>query len=241
MFSAKTSVPVDVLHVEDDAAWARMTARWFQPRGVAIHHVSTGAELFSRLETAPTLPRCILLDVVLKGENGLALCDLLKGSPRYQAIPVILLTGKKLEPVAFLSHQALYRVEKRPDCWEELSAVIDAILVQQMRDRGTIDVGDLRLDPTERAVHWEGRRIVNLAPGPFSALCLLARSSPGVVPDETLYQAFLSRHSYRKPDHELAVRHVLRNYVSTLRHSLGERLGERIARLETGYLYRAAN
>lgn len=228
---------IDVLHVEDDDAWADLVKLWLSARGLSVQRLSSGSEMRTYLSTCPVLPRCLLLDIGLKEDNGLKLCRYVKNSPRLQILPIIVLTAWDIRAAEVLSRRALYRVEKNAKTEEELVAVIETVLAQQARDQGVIDASDLRLDPRGRTVFVEGKEIAHLEPGPFSAMCLLARSAPIPVEDGALYKAFLSRHAYETPDHELAAQHVLRNYVSLLRKELGKTVGERIVRAEAGYFY----
>lgn len=228
---------VDVLHVEDDDAWAGLVEVWLTDRGMRVQRLRSGMEARRHLSTCPELPRCLLLDLGLGDESGLALCDHVKASPRLQRLPIIILTARPVPAVDILSHHALYRVEKGTTTEAELAAAIESILTQHERSQGVIDAGDLHLDPAGHKVILRGKEIARLSPGPFSALYLLVRSSPIPVDDDTLYSAFLSRHSYKSPDHELAVRHVLRNYISRLRRDLGSIAGSRITRAEAGYFY----
>lgn len=228
---------IDVLHVEDDDSWAGLVQHWLQARGLTVQRMRSGTEMRRHLSTCSPLPRCLLLDLALGDDDGLTLCDHVKQSPRLQILPVVILTARSILPVDVLKRRALYRVEKGTKTEDELAAVIESILTQQDRDQGVIDAGDLRLDPHERKVFLRGKEIARLAPGPFSALCLLVRSSPIPVADGAFYAAFLSRHAYHTPDHEIAEHHVLRNYVSLLRKELGKTAGDRIVRAEAGYFY----
>lgn len=228
---------IDVLHVEDDDAWAGLVQAWLNNRGMRVQRLRSGTEARRFLGTCTELPRCLLFDLGLGDDNGLALCDHVKGSPRLQSIPVIILTARPIPAIDVLAHHAVYRVEKGTKTEDELSAAVESILLQHGRSQGVIDAGDLHLDPVERKVMLRGKEIARLAPGPFSAFYLLVRSSPIPVEDNALYSAFLSRHSYNSPDHELAVRHVLRNYVSRLRRDLGSIVGSRITHAQAGYFY----
>jgi DNA-binding response OmpR family regulator len=228
---------VDVLHVEDDDSWAGLVNHWLTARGLTVQRMRSGREMRVHLSVCPSLPRCLLLDLSLGDDDGLTLCDHVKRSPRLQRLPVVVLTARDIRAADVLNRSALYRVEKGTKTEDELAAVILSILTQQDRDRGVIDAGDLRLEPNGRKVFQAGKEIAALHPGPFSALCLLARSSPIPVEDQDLYRAFLSRHPYQTPDHEFAVQHVLRNNVSLLRRVLGKEVGERIVRAESGYFY----
>lgn len=237
MPEASNKARIDVLHVEDDDAWAGLVKVWLTARGLRVRRIKSGSEMRVYLSTCSPLPRCLLLDLSLGDADGLSLCDHVKRSPRLQILPVVILTARDIRAADVLARRALYRVEKGTKTEDELAAVIESILTQQERDQGVIDAGDLRVEPRERKVFLGGKEIAQLTPGPFTALSLLVRSSPIAVSDDALYAAFLSRHSYRTSDHELAEHRVLRNYVSLLRRELGGTVGERIVRAEAGYFY----
>lgn len=228
---------IDVLHVEDDDSWGRLVKIWLQEHGLTVKRVRTGWEMRVYLSECPSLPRCLLLDLGLRDGDGLTQCDFVKNSPRLQSLPIVILTARDIPATDVLKHKALYRVEKGRNTEGELPAAILSILTQGERDRGVIDAGDLHLEPRENTVFLEGKEVAHLPHGHFTALSLLARSSPIPVDDQTLYRAFLTRHPYHTADHELAVQQVLRNNVSTLRRLLGKELGRRIDRAEAGYYY----
>lgn len=228
---------VDVLHVEDDDAWAGLVKHWLAARGLTVQRMRSGSEMRAHLSVCLSLPRCLLLDLSLGDDDGLTLCDHVKRSPRLQGLPVVVLTARDIRAADVLKRSALYRIEKGTNTEDELAAVILSILTQQERDRGVIDAGDLRLDPRDNAVFLAGKELARLPHGPFAALSALTRSSPLTIADQDLYRAFLSRHPYQTPDHELAVKHVLRNNISLLRRVLGKEVGRRILRAESGYFY----
>lgn len=227
---------VDVLHVEDDDAWAGLVRHWLKSRGLTVHHERTGMDMRLYLGNNP-LPRCLILDLSLGDSDGLTQCDYVKASPGLQSLPIVVLTARDINPAEVLKRRALYRVEKGVKTEEELTALIGSILFQQEHDRGVIESNNLRVEPELRRVLLGGKEIARLGAGPFSALSLLLRSSPVPVSDGALYAAFLSRHAYQTSDHELAEHHVLRNYVSLLRKELGKPVGDRIIRADAGYYY----
>lgn len=237
MTEAESKRRIDVLHVEDDDAWAGLVKHWLASRNLSVRRMRSATEMREHLSTCCTLPRCLLLDLTLKDGDGLTLCDYVKSSPRLQSLPIVILTGRAIPATDVLKRLALYRVEKGTKTEDELVAAIVSILTQQERDRGVIDAGDLRVDPIGNKVFLAGNEIASLHSGPFTALCALARSAPIPVEDHVLYQAFLTRHPYHTPDHDLAVAQVLRNNISQLRRVLGKTIGDRIERAETGYFY----
>lgn len=237
--SGKGRLPrgADVLHVEDDEQWAALARLWLEERGLIVHHVTGGGELDHYLRYCRRLPRCLLMDLSLEGEDGLALCGRLKASPALQHLPIVVLSGRPMNPLESLKRQAVYHVAKGAGTREELAAVLKSILTQLEHTEGVIDAGDLRLDAREGAILLAGRLVARLKPGPFSAFAALVPAAPEPVSESALYRSFLSRHAYRQADPELTSRQTVRTYVSQLRRSLGSLLGARIVSTKAGYRY----
>lgn len=231
--------PVHVLHLDDDDEWAGLVDLWLGSRGFKVFRFATCVELRSYLKRCRRLPLCLLLDLSLRDGDGLAICDEVKGSPAFQHLPIVILTGQRVTQAECLRHEALYRVLKDAGAQDELAAVVESILRQQERTLGVIDAGDLRLDPRDRTVRRDGAPIITLEPGPFEAFRLLVHSAPNTVDLLNLYGAFLRRNAYHKENQELAIRTTVRNYISRLRDGLGP-LGARIESVRReGYVYKA--
>lgn len=227
----------DVLHVEDDEQWAGLVRVWLEEQGLVVHHVSSEEELNHYLQHARRLPRSLLMDLRLGGQDGLRLCDRIKSSPSLQCLPILVLSGHASPPVESLRHQAVYHMSKSADVRDELIAALESIFRQQEHAEGVMDTGDLRLDRRQGTVLLAGALQARLENGPFNALSALLRAAPGPVTEEALYDAFLSRQPYRKADPELTVRQTVRTYVSHLRRALGPRIGARIVHSDGGYRY----
>lgn len=229
-----------IVHWEDDAQWSALVGRRIRRRGLSFHAVRSSTEFKAYLNRGTEQPHCVILASRAGSEDGLAFCRRLKASPGLQAVPVIVLAGPSAPAEPFLRAGALHVVAKDERTAERLDAVLIAVLAQHERSRGVMEMDELRLDPAQKSVRLGRRVIIRLSPGPFAALQRLLVAAPEAVADPLLYAAFLERHPYDKPDHELAVRATLRNYVSRLRGELGPSIGARIVRLESGYSYRPA-
>jgi DNA-binding response OmpR family regulator len=230
---------VDVLHVEDDDAYAEFVRKWVAPSGLTTHRVRSRAELLDYLSSCSRPPRCLLLDLGLNDSHGLSLCDAIKQAPSLQQLPIVLYSGANLTSCECMKHGVLHFVRKGADGGPELLAALTAVISQHSRSQGVVDLGDLRLNPPDLEVSLAGRPVAKLTPGRFAALLLLVKSAPKVVTDEELYSAFLQRHPYhRKDDLQLAILAIVKNYVSHLRSDLGP-VGARIERVRgEGYAYR---
>lgn len=226
----------DILYVEDSDDWARLVGLWLRGQGLSVARARTRQDVERLLQRG--LPRCVILDLGLGGEDGLALCKALKRSPAFQSLPVIVFTARASAALDCLRGEALYCVEKGPKAEQELVAVVHSVLRQQDRAQGVIDADGVRLDPRDLTVRHAGEVAARLEPGPFAAFALLVRSAPEPVSTQALYEAFLSKGSYKQRDPELTPGRVLSTYVSTLRASLGRELGARIVSVKNvGYAF----
>ncbi|QQP97987.1 response regulator [Lysobacter enzymogenes] len=87
------NAPPTVLIVDDDATLRGMLAQFLGDHGLRVVEASDGARMFERLAT--TAVSVVLLDVMLPGDDGFALCRRLRaaGHPAASNIPIILLTS----------------------------------------------------------------------------------------------------------------------------------------------------
>ncbi len=81
-----------VLLVDDDEPFARRVCQLLEQRGFATRPLSEPGRLLEALEEAP--PDLVLLDVAMPGVSGLDLCRVLRSTPRWQDLPVVMLTAQ---------------------------------------------------------------------------------------------------------------------------------------------------
>ncbi len=81
--------------VEDDASIRDIEVFALMSTGFEAKGFETGAEFLAALETET--PELVLLDIMLPGMDGVELLRLLKSSPRWHEIPVIMATAKGTE------------------------------------------------------------------------------------------------------------------------------------------------
>lgn len=229
---------VDVLFTEDDPAYARFIAAMLRERGLSFRRAEDCADTLKLLERGTVEPRCLLMDLVLTDGDGLELCETLKSSPRFQRLPIVVITGTNAAETRCLDGGAVHFLRKGSD-EGALAAVIRSVIAQDTRSRGIVDAGDLHLDPAGRKVLLAGRPVATLAAGAFAALLLLVKLSPGPVDDEALYLAFLEKKPYHLDvDSPITIRKNVKTNIFNLRHLLGP-LGSRIVRVRgQGYAYR---
>lgn len=82
-----------VLVVDDEPGNREMMARLLGREHYDVHAVCDGEEALEYLRTTDRLPDLILLDVMMPGINGFAVCRQIKRDPLTRLIPVVLLTS----------------------------------------------------------------------------------------------------------------------------------------------------
>ena len=81
--------------VEDDLDIREMESYALTSSGYEVTACASGAEFFEKLSAAA--PRLVLLDIMLPGEDGLAILSRLRADPETADVPVIMVTAKTSE------------------------------------------------------------------------------------------------------------------------------------------------
>jgi DNA-binding response OmpR family regulator len=165
-------VVTSVLVVDDEQIVREVVVRYLEREGYRTLEASDGnvaRELIER--DAPDL---VVLDVMLPGTDGLALCRWIRSR---SDLPVILLTarGEEADRIVGLELGADDYVTK-PFSPRELAARVRTVLRRSApaEPRGrAIDLGDLRIDASAREVTKDGRRLA-LTAREFDLLWFLA-------------------------------------------------------------------
>ena len=89
--TAPTAVPGVVLVVDDAPETLRLLCDALAQEGYTVLVARDAAEAVQRFELA--VPDAVLLDAVMPGEHGFALCRRLKAEPSWAHVPVIFMTG----------------------------------------------------------------------------------------------------------------------------------------------------
>jgi DNA-binding response OmpR family regulator len=175
-----------ILLVEDEPAIARAVAAALTHEGHAVDIVADGAE---SLDWAATYPYdLVILDVVLPGLDGFAVCRVLRG--RASQAPILMLTA--LDEVE-------HRVEgldsgaddylAKPFAMPELLARVRALLRRRSPSRAPlITIADLEIDPSSHEVRRAGVPI-QLTAREFAVLEVLARQAGKVFSQDRIIKA----------------------------------------------------
>jgi two-component system, OmpR family, response regulator len=213
-----------LLVVEDDVKLVRALERGLGQEGYAVDVARTGEE---GLEQATGEDYdAVVLDLMLPGIDGVAVCETLRR--RQQWVPVLMLTarGEVSERIRGLDVGADDYLVK-PFDFGELLARLRALIRRGPSERPlSLDVGDLRIDPSTRVVTRDGHQ-VELTAREFDVLEFLARNAGRVVSREELLEAVWEGNPEGTPN-------VADVYVGYLRRKLERPVGRRLIRTVRG-------
>lgn len=181
---------VDILLIEDDRRLAELTALYLEQNGFRVAVEARGERAVERF--ARERPRLVILDLMLPGKDGLAICRELRA---IDAAPILILTArdsdidevigleagaddyvaKPVDPIVLLARaRALLRRVERPATASER--------------RPEIRLGGLRISETSREV-WLHGNAVALTTQEFELLHLLARRAGQLVSRDEVFRA----------------------------------------------------
>ena len=187
-----------VLLAEDDRAIRDSLVRLLTLEGYQVTAVADGIQALAAIHREN--PDAIVLDVMMPGIDGLAVCGVLRAEN--DRTPILMLTARveTSDRVAGLDAGADDYMVK-PFETDELLARLRALLRRALPvpvpadppssqaahvSDGLIEVGDLRIDPTARRVWRQGTEIA-LSRTEYDLLELLARNAGIVLDHSTVY------------------------------------------------------
>ncbi len=166
---------INILLIDDDRRHSELLRTYCQRFDIDVDCVFDGEQGLRRL--ASTRPDLVLLDVMLPGKDGFAVCREIR---RRNRVPVIMLTarGDVTDRVAGLELGADDYIAKPFDP-RELVARIQSVLrrAEPVASRSVLEFEQLRIDPASREVVADGSSI-ELTTMEYELLLLLA-SNPG--------------------------------------------------------------
>ena len=175
-----------LLVVDDEPAVRDALRRALSLEGYDVELAEDGAEALAA--AARTLPDAILLDVLMPGLDGLAVCRRLRAQG--DAVPVLMLTARAevSDRVAGLDAGADDYLPK-PFALEELLARVRALLRRSdpAAGDGALRFADLELDPATREVR-RSERPIELTRTEFNLLELFLRNPRQVLPRSLVYE-----------------------------------------------------
>jgi len=144
--------------IEDDASIREIEVYTLQSTGFSARGFETGDEFFAALEQET--PELVILDIMLPGEDGVAVLRRLRAMPGKGNIPVIMATAKGTE---FDKIHALdlgaddYLV--KPFGMMEMVSRVKAVLRRCAPPAQVLRMGGLEMNPREHIVTADGVRV----------------------------------------------------------------------------------
>ncbi len=175
-----------VLVVEDDPHVREAVERALRFEGYDVHTAVDGNDALLRVDDVA--PEMIVLDVLMPGTDGLAVCRILRD--RGNHTPILMLTARHevSDRVAGLDAGADDYLVK-PFALDELFARVRALLRRSSITDGdeTLTVDDLILDPSRRQA-WRAGTELELTKTEFDLLELLMFNAGIVVTRDSIYE-----------------------------------------------------
>jgi phosphate regulon transcriptional regulator PhoB len=169
-----------ILVVDDEELIRELLRFNLEKEGYRVISAKDGVQTLDLLTREQ--PDLIILDLMLPGIDGLEVCRRIRANPRYQEIPLIMLTakGEEIDKVLGLEVGADDYITK-PFSNRELLARVKARLrrVHITEESREISYGDIRLDPNSLLTYIRGKEIL-LTPKEFELLRILLQH-PGRV------------------------------------------------------------
>lgn len=203
--------------IEDDNSIRELMRYTLVRAGYEVADFPDGESFFANFR--PEGVQLVLLDIMLPGEDGLSVLQRLRGDPRSEALPVILVTarGTEYDKVKGLDQGADDYLAK-PFGMLELLARVRAMLRRSGRSVKTDSLcrGGVVLDPHKHQVTVNGEP-VHLTGKEFDLLALLLRRDGAAVSrEEILEQVWQVRSGLELETRTVDV------HIRTLRQKLGE-------------------
>jgi DNA-binding response OmpR family regulator len=152
-----------ILVVEDDPDIADLIVHYLRGAGHSTTHLASGSEVMDHLRRHPA--DLVILDVMLPGMDGMALCRALRRDTSTSHLPVIMLTarGEEADRIAGLELGADDYVTK-PFSPRELVARVGARLRRREDGSGSgtaevLEYGPIRIDPASHTVTLDGEEV----------------------------------------------------------------------------------
>jgi DNA-binding response OmpR family regulator len=201
MTAKTTPASPRILVVDDDVRLRDLLTRYLSGQGFDVRAIADARELDKRLQRDP--PNLVVLDLMLPGEDGLAVCRRLRAAG--DDVPIIMLTakGEDIDRIVGLEMGADDYLAK-PFNPRELVARIHAVLRRHALkpaagtpdDTGVIAFGRHRLDLAARTLAKDGQ-VTHLTTGEFSLIRVFAQHPRQPLAREKLMQLARGR------DHEV--------------------------------------
>jgi two-component system response regulator BaeR len=198
-----------ILIVEDEPKLARLLEDYLHAAEYATQWIADGREVASAVkEDAPAL---VLLDLMLPGRDGLAVCRELR---EFSDVPIVMVTARvdEIDRLLGLELGADDYICK-PFSPREVVARVKAILRRARRSEGSADAR-LTIDDAGFRAAWKGTAL-DLTPVEFRLLRTLARDPGRVFGRQQLLDSLYA-------DHRVVTDRTVDSHVKNLRRKLAD-------------------
>jgi len=208
-----------ILIVEDEARLARLLADYLRASGFATQCLGDGREVLDWVRTHD--PALILLDLMLPGRDGLALCRELRA---FSEVPIIMTTARveEIDRLLGLELGADDYVCK-PYSPREVVARVKAVLRRHTPATQAVpgpEPGLLRLDPERLRVQAPDGLSIELTAIEFALLQTLHAAPGRIFPRDRLMDRIY-------PDGRVVDHRTIDSHIKKLRRRLAELLPDR--------------
>jgi DNA-binding response OmpR family regulator len=223
-----------ILLVEDDPTFAKYVATVLRQERYRVMVADEAEEAF--LTAADAAPDLILLDVVLHGSDGFTLCRRLKEDKRTAGIPVIMISGRRLDEEDQLEGLGLgaddYLI--KPVSGKLLVGKVRAVLRRYAAsgEGDLLKAGELTLDVSSWTATVDGKP-VDLTRKEFDLLATLLRKRGRMLSPAYLLETVWGYDPAVYDDTR-----TVKVHISSLRAKLGKKLGDQIVNVPgVGYRF----
>jgi two-component system, OmpR family, alkaline phosphatase synthesis response regulator PhoP len=176
------------LVVEDDVDISELIVHYLKQDGWTVEATGDGPDARARLQARAF--DLVILDLQLRGGDGLALCAEIRRDDRTKDTPVIMATARAAESdrIVGLEMGADDYVVK-PFSPKELLARVRAVVRRSQRgeNRSALTLGDLDVDTGSHVARWKGKA-VHLTAKEFALLVALLRARGRVLTRQHLLE-----------------------------------------------------
>ncbi len=184
-----TTVKAQIFLVEDDADISRLVRHHLEAAGYGVRNYPSLAGVLA--DAARQRPALFLLDIMIPGGSGLALCEQIRASDVLASTPIIFLTAKAAESDRVLGFESgADDYITKPFSPRELVARVRAVLrrFEPPLAAAVRELGDLRIDTGAMTLTVRGKSVSTTATE-FRLLDYLSRHTGRVFTRDQLLDA----------------------------------------------------
>jgi phosphate regulon transcriptional regulator PhoB len=190
----------NILIVDDEPDLIELVSYNLKKEGFAVSTAADGEEALQKIKK--TAFHIILLDLMLPGIQGMELCRIIRGNPKTEHVPIIMLTakGEESDKIRGLETGADDYMTK-PFSPKELIARVKAVLRRagaRPPQEKVVRIGNLRIDLERYSVH-KGDTPVRLSATEFKLLLYLVERRGRVFSRDQLLDAVWKDETFVEP------------------------------------------